>query len=220
MKNLNHSIRKLFFSTRCTLCGKDSKEKDFSYLCDTCYNKILEDTRLNKRGNIYYLTLYNKRFKRIITSMKLRNRRYISGFLGELSRRYLKEVISKEKIDTVVVVPISRSKKRVRGYNQVEEILKYAGIEYRVIKRVKDTKPMHTLLDRKLREENVLGSFKSQIAVEDKNILIVDDIVTTGSTVKEIIKTLRLSGNPKNIIVFTLALSYTGLKSNLSFKEE
>ena len=84
---------------------------------------------------------------------KLQNRRYISQILGDLTGKYLKEIIKYEKIDIVVPVPINIKRKRERGFNQVEDILEYLKIPYESVKRIKNTRPMHQLLDEDLRKE-------------------------------------------------------------------
>ena len=81
-------------------------------------------------------------------------------------------------------------------------------IEYQKIERVKDTKHMYELLDSKSRKENIYNAFKNEkLNIEGKNILIVDDIVTTGSTIREIIKELKKMGKPKEIYVFSIAMA-------------
>lgn len=216
MKNLSQSIRDIFFSSKCSLCGKNYSEKR-PYLCYHCYNKISAKVNLNKKGNLYYITYYDRDIKKLLTSFKLRRRRYLGEIIGSLIKEKLLTVIEQEEIEVVVPVPVSKARRRERGYNQVEDILEYAGIGYERLKRVKNTMPMHSLLDEKLRKENVLGSFESGLSVKGRNILIVDDIVTTGSTIKEVIASLEKNGRSKKIVVFTFALANTALASDLSF---
>jgi len=216
MKNLNLSIRDLIFSSKCSLCGERHCDKE-PYLCYNCYRKISEKIGLNKRGNLYYATYYDRDIKKLITSFKLKNRRYLGELIGRLVEEKIAQVIEKENIEIIIPVPISMGRKRSRGYNQVEDILKAGGFDYLVLERVKDTLPMHNLLDEKLRKENVSGGFRSELAVEGKNLLIVDDIVTTGSTIREVIATLEKNGRSGKIVVFTFALASTAIVNDLSF---
>lgn len=216
MKNLNLSIRDLVFSSKCSLCRARHCDKE-PYLCYNCYKKIEGKINLQKKEDVYYVTHYDDEIKRLITSLKLRRRRYLVKLIGRLIRRELLEVIEKEKIDIVIPVPVSSARERDRGYNQVEEILDYIGVEYKRLKRVKNTLPMHSLKNEKLRVKNILGSFESKISVKGKRILIVDDIVTTGSTIREVVKSLEEDGSSKKKVVFTFALARTALASDLAF---
>ena len=64
---------------------------------------------------------------------------------------------------------------------------------------------MHSLNDKNLRRINIKSAFKINFITKDKNILLVDDIITTGTTVDEISKVLETAGKPKNIFVFALS---------------
>ncbi|WP_320047124.1 ComF family protein [uncultured Ilyobacter sp.] len=172
---------------------------------------------LRNAGNFYYIFDYDRDIKRLIGFFKLQNRRYISQILGDLTGKYLREIIKFEKIDIVLPVPISIKRKRERGFNQVEDILEYLDIPYESVKRVKNTRPMHQLLDEELRKENIKNSFEGSLKVRGKRILVIDDIVTTGSTVRELTKILKSCGEPKKILVFSLAAAKTAVNNKVSF---
>lgn len=81
-------------------------------------------------------------------------------------------------------------------------------IKYQQIERVKDTEHMYLLSSRESRESNIENAFgKVELNIDGKNILLVDDIVTTGSTIREIIKELKKMGKPKEIYVFSIAMA-------------
>jgi len=216
MKSLNRSIRDLIFSSKCSICGERHCDKD-PYLCYNCYEKIAKKIKLHRKGNLYYTTYYDRDIKKLITSFKLRKRRYIGMFIGRLVEEKLRSIVEKEEIDLVIPVPVSSARRRDRGYNQVEDILEHAGIPYKRLKRIRDTQPMHKLKDERLRRENVLGSFEGSLSIEGRNILIVDDIVTTGSTIRELVKSLEKDGSSKKVVVFAFALANTALASDLAF---
>lgn len=97
---------------------------------------------------------------------------------------------------------------RERGFNQIEEILEELDIDYKTMDRIKDTEHMYSILEEKKREENIKKVFKhNEVDADGKNILIIDDIVTTGSTIREVVKEIRKRSSPKEIYVFSIAMS-------------
>ena len=144
--------------------------------------------KLRKLNNIYYIWDYNEEFKKLIFSYKYNRKKSLAKLIAKLIEEEFKFIIQKEKIDFIVSVPINKKRKNERGYNQVDEILKQLNVNYVEIKRIKNTEKLHKLLNEKLREENIRGSFRieSDFDFRNKKILLVDDIITTGATLKEI----------------------------------
>ena len=66
---------------------------------------------------------------------------------------------------------------------------------------------MYTLKDNEKKEKNVESAFKNNLNLEDKNVLIVDDIVTSGATIYSISKELRKDNENINIKVFSIAIA-------------
>ena len=162
--------------------------------------------KLRKLNNIYYIWDYNEEFKKLIFSYKYNRKKSLAKLIARLIEEEFKFIIQKEKIDFIVSVPINKKRENERGYNQVDEILKQLNVNYVEIKRIKNTEKMHKLLNEKLREENIRGSFRieSDFDFKNKKILLVDDIITTGATLKEIKNSIlndidrRLFINSKN----------------------
>ena len=144
--------------------------------------------KLRKLNNIYYIWDYNEEFKKLIFSYKYNRKKSLAKLIARLIEQEFKFIIQKEKIDFIVSVPINKKRENERGYNQLDEILKQLNVNYVEIKRIKNTEKMHKLLNEKLREENIRGSFRieSDFDFMNKKILLVDDIITTGATLKEI----------------------------------
>ena len=112
----------------------------------------------------------------------------------------------------LIPVPLHKDRSRERGFNQSEllarelENLFDIPIHLGNLVRVKNTKPQFSLETREEKLTNVQNAFevREPEKIEWKNILLVDDIFTTGATVSEIAKTL-LNAGANRVDVFTLA---------------
>lgn len=203
MNILKKLVRKLLFNDRCSYCGKVIEN---DYLCEKCKKRLKEMSELKKRKNIYFLFFYND-FKKIILDYKFRNRKNISKFLNEVVEPAIKRVILDEKIDMVIPIPISEERRRERGFNQVEEILKESEIHYTNIKRIKKTKYMNKMKKKDEREKNIRNSFEvEKDRFSGKKILIVDDIITTGSTMKEIERVILEKNKDVEVVFFSFSV--------------
>jgi len=129
--------------------------------------------------------------------------------MGAMMANKLKE--EDISIDLILPVPLYKPKERERGFNQSALLGKYVAKEVNIplnidiLTRVKNTKVMHSL-NKKERIENVKEAFKviDNGVVINKNILLIDDIFTTGSTVN-ICSKLLLSSGAKSVTVLTFA---------------
>ncbi|WP_248615386.1 ComF family protein [Leptotrichia trevisanii] len=172
----------------CDIVSKDTK------------NILKSLKKLRKLNNIYYVWDYNKEFKQLIYSYKYNRKRIIAKLIAELIKDEFYYVLKREKIDVVVSVPVSRKRKNERGYNQVDEILNCLKVNYVQIERVKNTKKMAEILDEEERNRNIEGAFRisRNVDLRNKKILILDDIVTTGATLREIKNSILEQFEDKN----------------------
>jgi len=112
---------------------------------------------------------------------------------------------------TVIPVPLDKKRKRERDFNQSEllakTICRYINIplELHVLQRIIQQQPQ-SILHRKERLQNLKGAFIAKRAdrIAGKHILLVDDVLTTGSTVNECARVLKEAG-AHAITTFTLA---------------
>jgi ComF family protein len=123
----------------------------------------------------------------------------------DFARLILRTLGKDEKIwweaDVIIPVPLHRKRKKIRGFNQAKVIaeelarLKEIKLEEGVLKKVKNVPPQ-TLLEMDERKENVSGAFRvvDEDKIKGKTIILVDDVYTTGSTVKECSAVLKKAG--------------------------
>lgn len=174
-----------------------------------------------KLNNINCFSLY--RFKddspiqTLIHSLKYNGLKDLGVLLGEL---VAKELIQNnytylKNYDFIIPIPLHKSKLRERGYNQSDYIArginKYFNLEYNdyCFIRKKDTKSQ-TKLSIEERYKNLKDAFdfvpEHKKSLKGKKIILVDDIITTGATVKEAQKTL-LKGGVTEIFSISVALT-------------
>jgi len=119
-----------------------------------------------------------------------------------LIKKPIFQLIEREKIDIIIPVPISEEREIERGFNQIEYLLECLDIKYKKIERIKNTKHMYALKDNEKREKNVEKAFKNSLNLENKNVLIVDDIVTSGATINSISEELRKDNENINAMIW------------------
>jgi ComF family protein len=222
----------LLFPSECVSCGKQVRFSD-SHICPECLSSITqpEDScsrccaPLSENGcglcteRAFYpdrnicVAEYTKAMKSAMRAYKFRGFRSLSAPLSLLCHNALLE--NDIRAELITCVPMRRSKKHQRGFNQSELIArrlsKYMKIPF-----------AHTLHDRggsaHQREQGFAGRFLNAIGryeplkksrVSGKSVIIVDDVFTTGATINECSRILRLAGANR---IFSLTLARTAIK--------
>jgi ComF family protein len=163
------------------------------------FDKNFGSTKVIKDFYAKFVFETDKTLQQIIHALKYKKQFKLGVFLGELVAEEIK--LKDWQIDLIIPVPIHHLKKAERGYNQSDYLAKglskSLSIPYsaRAIKRTKYTESQ-TKLKMKERALNVSNAFKVRQPkkVSGKNILIVDDVITTGATTQECGKALVNSG--------------------------
>lgn len=208
MGSLNQLIRELLFFSTCIVC-KEREVGKRKYICDECLKELRKEKKFRQMGNIYYFWSYDGVIKKLIREYKHKNKRYISRILCEEISRDLETLILRERIDFLLPVPLNIKRLYQRGFDQLEEILNYGNFKYIKGKRVKNTKKMSFLKDSEERLKNIEEAFET-IDLGDKEIvrvLIFDDIVTTGATIKELKRELERRNSKKKLEIFVICLA-------------
>ena len=219
----------LFFPRNCEACNTNLVKSE-KMLCTKCLNDIpktnfheKEDNILNRVfygiTNIKYSTAFyffrkGSKFQVLIHKLKYNGQKELGVELGRMGGSEIKNSFFKE-IDLIIPVPLHNARKRERGYNQSEMIAQ--GLSETLGKDYKDNillRHIYTQTQTKKsleeRRRNVNSAFKvvNESIIKGKHILLVDDVITTGSTIvacaNELLKI-------KGVTVSIFAAAYTDI---------
>jgi len=193
----------------CASCGRhlDSQaiEKNACPSCSRCKVNFYFDRAFSP-------CTYTGAVKKLIYEFKYSGKDYLGKPLGKLMHTFIRDYqLPIEHLDGVVPIPLHRSRKRQREFNQAEILSQEVAREFDkkvltdVLIRVKPTKTQTELTFRE-RCQNVKKSFsvtKPEL-IKDMNLILIDDVLTTGATANEAAKCLKEAGARK-VLLLTLA---------------
>ena len=195
----------------CIKCGKPLLTNDFfeqnrEILCLDCKRKKYSFEFSRSIG------IYHKTLKKCIHLFKYYGEKKLAKPLGKLMVDYLlKNNEFENKFDLIIPVPLHKNDLKKRGFNQSVLISKVIGDYFSVpvgesVLTKKTETSFQVNLSKKEREKNILKAFSVEKSeeIKGKNILILDDVFTTGATVEECAKEL-IKSQANNIFVLTLA---------------
>lgn len=212
-------ILNLFFPPCCIVCGK----LDNRWLCNKCGFVLWKEFEAECRcddvddnkyffSELMFLFKYSGIVRELILKLKFKSSPFVSKVFVNFLLKNEKLFQNIKNYDTIIPVPISKERYMERGYNQslvfAKEIYNHfynLEIIDECLYKVKNTVPQSSLNGNQ-REENVKNAYelRNKQIINNKKILLIDDIYTTGNTVNECAKTLIL-GKPKSIGVLTMA---------------
>lgn len=214
-------LSKLIFPERCIFCGKPTKlHSGNPYLCESCAENmpyLRPNGEIDENSAVRGVSVFRyEAVKDTIFKFKYDGYKNYGKILGKYMADYVIEnnICDVLEADIIVPIPLWKKKEKERGFNQsallAEAVSDIIGIpfENEVLIRNRKTVPQKGL-SRSKRSDNLRGAFSlgKGSSVENKKVVIVDDIYTTGSTVYECSKILYGAGADK---VFYLALSAPG----------
>lgn len=199
-----------FILDGCVKCGKPiinhSLEKQDISGCSYCFNKSFYFDRAIS------CIEYNDTSKKMILGLKYNNKTYMSKYIATIMKEKLE--VEGIEFDYILFVPLHKRRLKKRGFNQSEKIAKHLGKEISTqvidsISRKSYTKMLYKLKKQERFQElkNVFVIKQSKNLLNNKNILLVDDIFTTGATTNEISKLLKETGVNKIYIMTLLTRS-------------
>lgn len=207
IRRLADRIAEFFFPRRCLLCGRIAA--DAESVCKDCVRDAARNHAYMlppdpRRRDLYCCTaalIYTGPVRAGILGLKFRERKGAAAVLAKYMAD-VRYVNSMERCDFVTAVPLSRRRLASRGFNQSELIGRayedYTGKIYLdgVLKKTKENQTQSSLGDAKRRVENVKDCYAvcDPEMVRGKRILLVDDVYTTGATIRECARVLRRAG--------------------------
>lgn len=177
------------------------------------FNKKFEGNKLISGFTSLYVFEKDKELQEILHQFKYNNKYRIGIKLGEEIAKTRNTTITDWKIDLVIPVPLHHLKKAERGYNQSYYISKgfskVLGIkkEENLLKRKRytESQTLKNISDRELNVKNAF-SVTNKKKIKGKNILVIDDVITTGATVSECARQL-LNASAKKVYSISAAIA-------------
>ena len=195
-------VARLLFPPKCTLCGKLLKEEtDFCKKCRTEAPEFMgRKTQIEFLDSFTAVWYYEGNVRGSLLRYKFgRRRSYADAYGRMLAMKLLREY--PDGFDILTWVPVSSFRKLKRGFDQGELLARAVGSELSIppiplLKKIRHNSPQSGISEPSLRRANVLGVYRmrANLDLKGKSILLLDDILTTGSTAGEAAKTLRCAG--------------------------
>lgn len=190
----------------CPVCGRFLEGAGGHHLCSDCVER---DSPLTKHRS---LARYEGMVKDVLLLFKYRGFEILGLFLGDILAGALgDEVDLWDGVEAIIPVPLHPKKKRKRGFNQAQIVARQLARHKRIklldghLIKVRNVPPQ-TSLEAGEREKNVRGAFqvRKEQELKGKIVLLVDDVYTTGSTLRECSRVLSAAG-VKEVRALTVA---------------
>lgn len=199
------------FAKQCIFCMDYFKSKDCVWsgrgiaVCKSCMDEINNEKLVDivevpkPLSRVIPCTYYEGKVREAIKRYKFENNPMYGKAFYYIAEQRLRKQYRLYGFDAVVTLPLSRERQMERGYNQslflgdaAENILGiYRHDEY--LERVRHTE-RQSLLNHYERVNNIKGVYRASEKVKDKNILLVDDIYSSGATLSEAARAMKEAG--------------------------
>lgn len=192
----------------CTMCLK-SIPVAVVLTCPVCGARLADNKKTCHKDSGYRLaassSYNNDQVKKLIWRLKYEKKSAAAKPLALILETHLRNLALNISDYHILPVPLHKNRERERGFNQAALIAEHLSkkISLPVIKggfiRTKDTEPQAESKNFEAREKNVLGSFQitNPEFIKGKNIILLDDVFTSGSTMNEAVEALKTEGAAK-----------------------
>lgn len=222
------NLLNLFFPKVCLACNYTLMDNE-KYICTLCRHELPVTNYHNESSNAVKNILYGRvqlenatsllhfskkgRVQQMMHNLKYRGFEDVGIVLGRWLGAELSDIEEYQSIDVVIPVPLHKSRLRKRGYNQVSkfgrEIALALNAEYNenVLAKTAASRTQ-VFKDRLTRSTEISFKFRliNSQAINGKHILLVDDIITTGSTIEACANEL-LKASDVRISLATMAIT-------------
>ena len=199
-----NKLLQLLFPPKCMLCGGTMQDEEG--ICPACRQKVLLNTAPPRAGKGAFFDKavaglwYEGDVRRAIHGLKYREKQAYARPLARVMAYACAHKMG-EEADLITFVPTNSATLHRRGYNQAELLARELALLLELpclatLEKVRATQPMHGLRP-EARRANVLGAYRLAVsaeAVAGRRILLADDILTTGSTLSECARMLKMAG--------------------------
>ena len=216
-----NKIKEYISSILNLILPKDSEVAEIENMSEADIANSVPEANEIKNNRYRALFQYkNKISKKAIWAIKYSKNQKILNKFSSLLYEFILENVTDEiafsnfNNPLLLPIPMHKNNLRERGYNQSELIAKEIykidegknfNIELVALIKIKETPHQSTLKNKSERLKNLKGCFSANIdLVKNRNIILIDDVITTGTTMNEATKTLREAG-AKKVIGFSLA---------------
>lgn len=221
-------ILEIFFPKICAACEKVLPENE-EVVCTVCLHKLplipnQEDAEELIKKQLYgrlliehaaSLMFYQKGglSQHLIQQLKYRGMEQVSGFLGNWLGSLLKDLSWAKSVDYVVPVPLHKNRRRKRGYNQVtgfaQQLAYHLNCSFSETHLIKIFNSRTQVFKDRLARSELKGAYFTLVNANDfanKHILLVDDLITTGTTLETCVRILQ-KARPTKISLATMAIT-------------
>ncbi len=226
--NIIKEIFNIFYPEICVCC-KNQLTTNEKTICITCRHDLPVTNFTDEKDNLVEKIFYGRvpiqeatslfyflkkgKVQQLIHELKYNKQQQVGTFIGEWLSEEILESERFKTIDCIIPVPLHKKKQKQRGYNQVitfgqslSQKLNIPFYENVLTKTTSTTTQTKKLRFDRWKNAEHLFKIENIELIENKHVLIIDDIITTGATLEACILSIK---NAKNITISIAAMAYT-----------
>ncbi|MCJ7843304.1 ComF family protein [Lederbergia sp. NSJ-179] len=180
---------------RCLICSRSLADLDVNFIkdqtCMDCFRWEQDPNWAKCLQQNYSCFHYNEFLKEVMAQFKFRGDYALASIFASVLLKELKKL----KFDLLVPIPLSEERLRERGFNQAEALAQVAGWQtIELLKRIHTEKQSKKSRKERLRQKQIFQFQGDCETIKGKSLLLIDDIYTTGTTLRHAAKELKKAG--------------------------